>query len=404
MTWPTAQLIELCEFKGGLWKGVKPPFAKAKVLRITNFTKDCELDPSDAIELDVEQRQLEKRTIIDGDIIIEKSGGGPNQPVGRVALCKGLSGTYSFSNFTTALRIKDQQKVQAEYLHKFLKYLYVQGDTEAMQSNSTNLRNLNLDAYKAIQVPLPPLPEQQRIVTKLDAAFAALAEAQAHVERNRANARELFESYLNGVFEGKGDDWPDVRLGDISDRVSVGHVGPTSKYYCSAQEGVPILRSQNVRKGKLDWDGIQYITKDFHRQLKKSRLQRGDLLFVRVGANRGDCCAILEDVGELNCANIVFARPTEGNAAYLEQYCRSTIGRTQLLGMTTGSAQGVINTSSVAELMVPLPSVKEQEAIVARSKEVHHQSQQLEATYQQKLMELEGLKKGLLGAAFRGEL
>ncbi len=66
---------------------------------------------------------------------------------------------------------------------------------------------------------------------KLDAAFAALAEAQAHVERNRANARELFESYLNGVFEGKGDGWVEKTLQEVCDQVSMqGTTNRTTAY------------------------------------------------------------------------------------------------------------------------------------------------------------------------------
>jgi len=60
---------------------------------------------------------------------------------------------------------------------------------------------------QAFEVPLPPLPEQERIVAILDEAFAAIATATANAEKNLANARELFESELNRVFSQKGDGW-----------------------------------------------------------------------------------------------------------------------------------------------------------------------------------------------------
>ena len=153
-----------------------------------------------------------------------------------------------------------------------------------------------------------------------------------------------------------------------------------------------------------DWDGVQYVTKEFHRRLRKSQLRAGDLLFVRVGANRGDCCSVPNDVGEINCANIVFARPTEGNATYLERYCESAHGRAQLLGMTTGSAQGVINTSSVAELVLPIPPLLEQKRIVDSLNKLQDNTQRLESIYQQKLVALDELKKSLLHQAFTGQL
>ena len=191
---------------------------------------------------------------------------------------------------------------------------------------------------------------------------------------------------------------------DLCSRVSVGHVGPTSRYYCDTGNGIPFLRSQNVRPGRIDFDGLQYITPEFHLKLRKSILQSGDLLFVRVGANRGDCCVVPEGVGELNCANIVFARPEAELSEFIALYCRSEIGRQRLLGMTTGAAQGVINTGSVAELMVPLPNSNERKQITAQLDALASESQRVKALYEQKLAALDHLRKSLLHHAFSGQL
>src|SRR5437016_14198047 len=95
---------QVCQFSNGLWKGEKPPFVSVGVIRNTNFTKEGTLDDSDIAYLDVEAKKLENRRLQFGDIILEKSGGGPKQPVGRVALFD-KEGDYSFSNFTAALRV-----------------------------------------------------------------------------------------------------------------------------------------------------------------------------------------------------------------------------------------------------------------------------------------------------------
>ena len=75
MKWKKKKLSEFCEFSNGLWTGKKPPFQKVGVIRNTNFTKDCLLDDSDIVYLDVEQSQFQKRKLQYGDIILEKSGG-----------------------------------------------------------------------------------------------------------------------------------------------------------------------------------------------------------------------------------------------------------------------------------------------------------------------------------------
>lgn len=310
-----------------------------------------------------------------------------------------MMGVEGYVSSHLATIVADETQVNRRFLLYYLTTIVAQG---LIQDHA--YPSLNLPAIAGISIQVPTLPEQQRIVGILDEAFDGIATAKANAEKNLQNARALFEGHLNAIFTQRGKGWKHITLGSICERVSVGYVGPISSYYCDPDNGVPFLRSQNVRSGRLDWEGVQYITRDFHESLRKSQLRVGDLLFVRVGANRGDCCAIYEHIKDLNCANIVFARPTQGNAAYLERYCQSPPGRGQLLGMTTGAAQGVINTLSVAELIVPLPSPTEQEMIVAALDALAVKTQRLESIYQRKLAALEELKKSLLHEAFNGEL
>lgn len=164
------------------------------------------------------------------------------------------------------------------------------------------------------------------------------------------------------------------------------------------------MRSQNVRPYGIETSKVKFITREFHQSLKKSQLQEGDLLFVRVGANRGDCCALRSFDGELNCANIVFARPRGNSIDYLEHFCNSAFGQESLLGMTTGSAQGVINTKSVAQLKIPLPPIDEQMNIVEKINLVKVEAEKLENIYTAKIQYLDELKKSILQKAFSGEL
>lgn len=157
-------------------------------------------------------------------------------------------------------------------------------------------------------------------------------------------------------------DWAEIPLEDVCERVSVGHVGPTSEFFCGP-EGIPLLRSQNVRPGRLDLTDVRYVTNEFHAQTRKSHLRAGDLVIVRVGQNRGDCCIVPEGLGELNCANVVFARPKRELAGFLGHYFRSAAGQQALLSISSGSAQPVLNTTAIARLRVPVPTVAEASAI-----------------------------------------
>jgi type I restriction enzyme S subunit len=106
-----------------LWKGKQPPFKNVGVIRNTNFSADGTLDDSDIAYLDVEDRQFAKRALRFGDIILEKSGGGPKQPVGRVILFDKHQGEYSFSNFTACIRSKNTKVLHPVYLHRYLYWI-----------------------------------------------------------------------------------------------------------------------------------------------------------------------------------------------------------------------------------------------------------------------------------------
>ncbi|WP_281526716.1 N-6 DNA methylase [Campylobacter avium] len=163
------RLGDLGEFIGGLWKGKKPPYVKAKIIRNTNFDLKGGLKAdSEYPELEVEINQLEKRKLEYGDIIIEKSGGSNNQAVGRAVIFTFKSNEiYSFSNFTNRLRVNNKN-INPFYLHLVLNYIYKLGITFSMQSGMSSLRNLDMNAYKNLQIPLPPLAIQKQIVSECE--------------------------------------------------------------------------------------------------------------------------------------------------------------------------------------------------------------------------------------------
>ena len=162
--WSICTLYDICDTINGLWKGKNPPFINVGVIRNANFTKDFNLDYSKIEYIDVEQRAFEKRNLEDGDLIVEKSGGSDNFPVGRSILYQGESGKYSFSNFTMALRIKDKSLIHSKYLYFVILHKYLSGEMTQMQTQTTGLHNLLSDKYMSMPIPMPPTNEQNRII------------------------------------------------------------------------------------------------------------------------------------------------------------------------------------------------------------------------------------------------
>ena len=406
----TNTLDEVCQFLNGLWKGETPPFINVGVIRNTNFTKHGTLDDSDIAFLDVEAKKYEKRRLQYGDIILEKSGGGPKQPVGRVIVFDKDEGEYSFSNFTSALRVLNPDNLDFRFLHKYLHYLYLSGVTEAMQSHSTGIRNLDGNAYKAIKISYPPLPEQQRIVGILDEAFEGIATAKANAEKNLQNARALFESYLQAVFSQRGNGWVEKPLGDLCDILN----GFAFKSGDAVDESqTQLVRMGNLYGNVLDLERSPVFYPDHYADAyKRYLLNEGDLIMSLTGTTGKEDFGYtvrIPDCGHSLLMNQRIAkfesiREDIVNRDYFLHYLRSRVFLDILYPTANGTRQANLSSVTIKTLPVPLCSIKDQKAIAVGLEELVDNTQRLESIYQQKLTALDALKKSLLDQAFSGKL
>ena len=173
-SWSTTTLKDLCESFNGLWKGKKEPFIHVGVIRNANFTKDFKLDYSNIEYIDVEVRTFAKRHLMNGDLIVEKSGGSDNNPVGRTILYEGESGVFSFSNFTMVLRIKHSNTILSKFLYYYILAIYQKGAMRLMQTQTTGLHNLILDKFLSLPIHIPSHSEQERIVDRIETIFTSL--------------------------------------------------------------------------------------------------------------------------------------------------------------------------------------------------------------------------------------
>lgn len=239
--YPKIELGQLTTTINGLWTGKKPPFKTVAVIRNTNFSKDCRLKMDDVAMIDVEERQFATRKLQVGDIIIEKSGGSDKQPVGRPVLFNIPEGDYSFSNFTSTLRVNDKSKVLPAYLHKFLYKFYLSGKTAEMQSKTTGLRNLDFNSYRKILIPVPDIDGQKRIVDELDLLSGIIDTKNAQLRDLDTLAQSIFyEMFGNPVTNDKG--WPKKRIGELVHLYNGRAFKPTDW----TESGLPIVRIQNL--------------------------------------------------------------------------------------------------------------------------------------------------------------
>jgi type I restriction enzyme S subunit len=244
-----------------------------------------------------------------------------------------------------------------------------------------------------------PLPEQKRIVAILDEAFAAIAKAKANAEQNLKNAKELFESYLQGVFEKKGDGWEEKTLGEIAD-VEYGY---TDK---STEEGdYRYIRITDIDKnGELILEDKKYIK---HSEEAEGFLIRdNDLLMARTGATFAKVLLFNGDEPSVFASYLIRIKFKEKieNALYWH-FTKTKNYWEQANSLQSGAAQPHFNGAAVKQVVFAYPkSVKEQKALIEKFEMLSTETKKLEAIYQQKIKDLEELKKSILQKAFAGEL
>ena len=157
--------------------------------------------------------------------------------------------------------------------------------------------------------------------------------------------------------------WEWTRVSDVVEKVTVGFVGSMKAEY--REDGVPFLRSQNVRVNRYEPIGLTFISEEFHRSISKSMLRPGDVVVTRSG-NVGVTCVIPESLPEANCSDLVVVkRPLALVPAFLSYFINS-IAAGQIEAKTVGIALTHFNTKSVAQMTVALPPFVEQQRIVAK--------------------------------------
>ena len=302
MSWkePELPLSDFDQFEtlNGLWKGKKEPFVEAGVIRNTNFTASGVIDYSDVAYLQVEERQLQKRLLESGDIILERSGGGPKQPVGRVVLFDRDTGIFSFSNFTTVIRIRDRKAFDPKFIFYGLMKLYQSGRTEDIQRRTTGIRNLDFTAYKnRARFPQIGLSEQKKITHILSTVQRAI-EAQERIiqtttELKKALMRKLFTEGTRGEPQKQTEigpipeSWEVVELGELCEQpdgaLQTGPFGSQLHKDEYQEIGVAVVNPTHFAGNRIDHEKVPRVSEKVANRLAKHRLKKCDILFARRG-------------------------------------------------------------------------------------------------------------------------
>lgn len=266
--------------------------------------------------------------------------------------------------------------------HKFL-YYYLSGIIDLLNSLGTGatFKELSAGKLKEVTIPVPPLPEQRRIVGILDEAFAGIAKAKTNAEKNLQNARALFESHLNAIFSKRGEGWVEKPLGECL-RIRNGESLPSQKM---VENGNYPVYGGNGINGRYD----------------RPNLTGENIVIGRVGAKCGNVHLIRQDAWVTDNALYISNYSYSFHLDFLTRLLRFKDLRNRAREM----AQPVISYTTIKDVILEFPPEKaKQRKIADEILGIENETHCLESIYQSKLVALEALKKSLLHQAFSGEL
>jgi type I restriction enzyme S subunit len=284
------------------------------------------------------------------------------------------------------------------------KYLYLQVESALkvfkIQSVGAGTKFLKLDMIKSLKINLPPINEQKQIVAILDEAFEGIDQAISNTEKNLANARELFESYLNKIFTQKDNGWEEKKLQDICNVKDGTHDSP--KYLA---EGIPFITQKNIRENGLTFENIKFISLDDHQKFyTRSNVAFGDILISMIGANRG-MAAIVDDERIFSIKNVGLIKANDNvNKYFLLYFLKSNRAKNYVELESKGGAQPFIGLGKLREFPVIVAPQNKQDSIVIELDQLYLETKRLETIYRQKLAALNELKQSILQKAFTGQL
>ena len=348
-----------------------------------------------------------------GDVLLTKDGAN----TGNAAL-NTLTEPFSLLSSVALIRSDDHTTHSPFILQYLLSPWGQQRMKDLMAGNA--ITRLTLEKINDFQVPFPPIHQQRkiaRILTTVDNLIekteALIAKYQAikqgmmhdlftrgldsrgHLRPTYDEAPELYNESELGWIPKK---WELVKCDDICKEIVVGIVIQPAQYYIS--EGVPVLRSANVRETGIDPSDLVYMSEESNRLLAKSMLHSGDIVTVRTGYP-GTSCVVTPEFDGANCVDILISRPGPRiRSAFLSIWINSDYGKNQVLRMQGGLAQQHFNVGELKNLLVALPSSEEQErmesALFAQQAQVYSERAQL--------LKLKALKTGLMQDLLTGKV
>jgi type I restriction enzyme S subunit len=388
-----------------------------RVLRGTDFAKAQDGFFDDVPTRFIRKKSFDKLKLEQGDILIELSGGSKDQPTGRVFIWRANLNKNSeniiFSNFVKKLKL-DCLKVEPEYFYRYWQHLYFLGRTTKYEKRTTGIRNFKYrDFIENEKIPLPPLPEQRKIVYVLDSIQEAVRVQEKIIEKTK----ELKRSLMHKLFrEGvpsflKGKKLKKTEIGEIPENWEVVRLGD-ERFFKIILGGTPKTGTPEYWNGEIPWitpNDLSKITtvfiKNTERSITKKGLESGSTLLpsgsiiLSTRAPIGYVGVLEKDMAfNQGCKGIVIK--DKNNFFNLFVYYFLSIKSSKLYELGAGSTFRELSTNDLKNFKIPFPPLPEQREIAETLQTI---DQKIEIEQKKKTL-YEELFKTMLNKLMTGEI
>lgn len=403
--WKTKMLAETCDvFVDGDWVESRDQSPKGiRLIQTGNVGEGAFKDRGEKARYISEAtfKRLRCTEIFEGDCLISRLP----DPVGRSCILPDTGERMITAVDCTILRFNPQ------VIPEFFNYYSQSGDyisSVDAKTRGTTRKRISRSMLGQTPIPLPPLPEQHRIVAILDKAFEGIATAKANAEKSLKNARAVFESHLNAVFSQGGEGWVEAPLGTVTTKIGSGAtpLGGEASYQL---QGIALVRSLNVHDSGFRHERLAFINELQASKLANAEVCSGDVLFNITGASVTRCCVVPAGIlpARVN-QHVSILRPAVEVLVpeFLHYLLTSRPYKNRLLETAEdgGSTRQAITQTQLRAFTIAIPMPNVQRHVVEDLRAIESEAKHLESLYQQKLVALDNLKQSLLHQAFSGVL
>lgn len=396
--WEHKPLSEICDFQRGLTyaKSDEVDSPGHTVLRANNIDLTSHKLDFNELKFISDSVAVPASKVVRQGSLLVCTASGSKAHLGKVAFIDSDYG-YAFGGFMGQLT--PSKGVDGRYLFYSLISPGYKDFIEAL-SDGVNINNLKFDDLGRFSVPLPPLPEQRRIVSILDESFDAIATAKANTEKSLQNAREVFAQQLTAVLCGRHEDWDVATIGEVCTLKS----GTTIPVEVERPSGdVPYVKVAEMTMPE-NADGITTSIRFVDRaDLRPAWLiPAGAVIFPKRGGailTNKKRRALVDMCADLNIMSVIPSHRLTSEFLYL------FFLTVDMRKLGTGASIPQINNYDIAPLPISFPASTElQRELTSRLELIREEIESLASVYARKLTALDELKKSLLHQAFTGAL